>query len=50
MFGKGFKQPHESELGKMGKFDFAETIADEASAKAVADALVNFFAEKKDKK
>ena len=46
MFGKGFKEPHESELGKLGKYDFAEKITDDESAKAVADALLNCFAEK----
>ncbi len=49
MFGKGFKEPHDSELGKLGKYDFAEKIADEESAKSVADALVKLFAETKSK-
>ena len=40
MFAKGFKPPHESELGKMGKFELAETIVDAESEKLVLEKMI----------
>ena len=43
MFAKGFKAPHESELGKMVKYELAETITDSESEKQVLDKLIQIL-------
>jgi predicted kinase len=40
MFAKGFKPPHENELGKMGKYELVETVTNTESQKAVVEKLI----------